>query len=133
MPLRRRSGLDRHRRIGAVFRGGRGERRARVGRLPAGFFAEAGEFLFVEAFVVFLEDLFDPREILLLDEYVASWLSNKPPKPSLEPFRGRGRKTRRSSLGRNTFCSASALPTPSTAITASAAQVFVDGFVRHPR
>ncbi len=35
--------------------------------LPARFFAEAGEFLFVEAFVVFPEDLLSPGQILLLD------------------------------------------------------------------
>jgi hypothetical protein len=47
-------------------------RRDRFGRLPTRFFAEAGEFLFVEAFVVFLEDLLGPGQILFLDEYVAS-------------------------------------------------------------
>ena len=42
------------------------------------------------------------------------------------------RKTRRSSLGHGALCSASALPTPSTAVTASAAQVLADGFVQQP-
>ncbi|HWX86743.1 MAG TPA: hypothetical protein VNX67_01070 [Solirubrobacteraceae bacterium] len=48
------------------------ELRDRFGRLPTRFFAETSEFLFVEAFGVFLEDLMGPGQILLLNEYVAS-------------------------------------------------------------
>jgi hypothetical protein len=43
-----------------------------------------------------------------------------------------GSKPRRSSLGRVALCSASALQAPSTTITASAAQVLADAFVRQP-
>jgi hypothetical protein len=68
-------GLDGRRLTGAVFRG---ERRACVGRLPASFFAEADEFPFVEAFVVFLEDLLGPGQILILYEYVASAAERSP-------------------------------------------------------
>ena len=67
-----RLSLDGRRRTGPIFWSGLGERWDRFGRLPTRFFAEAGEFLFVEAFVVFLEDLLGPGQILLLDEYVAS-------------------------------------------------------------
>jgi len=63
---------------------------------------------------------------------ISSWLLHKPPKASLEPISGWGRKPRRSSLGRSALCSAWALPAPPTAGTASAAQVFVDGFVQQP-
>ncbi len=61
--------LGGRRRTGRLVWSGLGER---FGSPPARFFAEAGEFLFVEAFVVFLEDLLSPGQILLLDEYVAS-------------------------------------------------------------
>lgn len=71
MRLFRRSSLLRRRRTDPIFCSGLGERRDRLGYLPTSFFAEASEFLFVEALVVFFEDLLGPGQILLLDEYVA--------------------------------------------------------------
>ncbi len=69
MRLCRRSSLDGRRRTGWIVWSGLGER---FGCPPARFFAEAGEFLFIEAFVVFLEYLPGSGQVLLLDEYVAS-------------------------------------------------------------
>jgi hypothetical protein len=67
-----RLSLDERRRTGLIFWSGLREWRDRFGGMSTRFFAEAGEFLFVEAFVVFPEDLLGPSQILLLDEYVAS-------------------------------------------------------------
>jgi hypothetical protein len=63
-----RLSLDGHRLTCRLVWSGLGERFG----LPARFLTEAGEFLFVEAFVVFPEDLLSPGQILLLDEYVLS-------------------------------------------------------------
>lgn len=49
-------GLNQRRRYGVVRWGRPAKRRAGVRRAATGFFAESGEFVFVEAFVVFLED-----------------------------------------------------------------------------
>ena len=67
-----RLSLDERWWTGPIFWSELWERRDRFGGMPTRFFAEAGEFLFIEAFVVFLEDLLGPGQILLLDEYVAS-------------------------------------------------------------
>ena len=67
-----RLSLDERRRTDLISWRGMREPRDRFGRLPTRFFAETSEFLFVEAFVVFLEDLLGLGQILLLNEYVAS-------------------------------------------------------------
>ena len=67
------------------------------------------------------------------DAWIGRWLLHKPVADSLKPFSGRDRKSRKSWLARGPLCLSSALRAPGATVTASAAQVFADGFMQQPR
>ena len=60
-------------------------------------------------------------------------VAQTPRRPHWVRSKGRVESLKVCLFGRGALCSASALPAPPTAVTARAAQVLIDGFVRQPR